>query len=507
MTNSLLNNLQLYRGRRFSDLVDENMISNALLTKPHEVAGLLSLVFGTKDDGVSTAIDLITGGLGKTMIIDNREFEWSVMIDSDHAVNIRWVKYNGKELTTSDIDTITPGINGTPIYLGLEEKWFGPGAILSFDNINFQVRVNGMPYQDGSTWVYECYVADGFAGSYIPVEYLLPGRQVSRLGSAYEEYSDEADIINYQTPFKMRNHLQNLRLTYDITGDAYSTVLAIALKDPETGKSSYLWADYQYWVALREWKKREEKALLFSKSNRNADGTYGLKGTNGRYVPTMSGLFEQISPANVRYYTNLTCELLEDYLFDLCYNILGTNERKFMALTGEMGIREFDRILREKAASFQLIDTKFVTGSGQDLTLGGQFTTYKMTNGIELTVKRCALFDNMEMFRQLHPITGKPLMSYTFMFVDLGQRDGQANIVKVCRKGRELVQWCTAGSVAPNGYSNNINTVRSNSRDGYQVHFLGEVGIMLRNPLSCGILYCDAEDTDVVNESRDMTMA
>ena len=509
MNNTLLNNLQLYRGRRFSDLVDENMISNALLTKPHEVSGLLSLVFGTKDDGVSTAIDLITGGLGKTMIIDNREFEWSVMIDSDHAVNIRYAKWNGAELTSSDINNTSklPGINGTPIYLGLEEKWFGPGAILSFDNIDFQVRVTGVPYQDGSTWVYECYVADGFAGSYIPVEYLLPGRQVSRLGSAYEEYSDEADIINYQTPFKMRNHLQTLRLSYDITGDAYSTVLAIALKDPETGKSSYLWADYQYWIALREWKRREEKALLFSKSNRNADGTYGLKGTNGRSVPTMSGLFEQISPANVRYYTTLTAELLEDYLFDLCYNLIGTNERKFMALTGEMGIREFDRILREKAASFNLIDTKFITGSGQELTLGGQFTTYKMTNGIELTVKRCALFDNMEMFRQLHPITGKPLMSYTFLFVDLGQRDGQANIVKVCRKGREFVQWTTGGSVIPSGYANSINTLRSNSRDGYQVHFLGEEGIMLRNPLSCGILYCDADDTEIDNTTSGMTMA
>lgn len=505
MNNSLLNNLQLYRGKRFSDLVDENMISNALLTKPHEVAGLLSLVFGTKDDGVSTAIDLITGGLGKTMVIDGREFEWSVMIDSDHAINIRWAKWNGNLITSAS--QVAPGINGTPIYLGLEEKWFGPGAILSFDNVNFQVRVTGTPYQDGSTWVYECYVADGFASSYIPVEYLLPGRQVSRLGSAYEEYSDEADIINYSTPFKMRNHLQTLRLTYDITGDAYSTVLAIALKDPETGKSSYLWADYQYWIALREWKRREEKALLFSKSNRNADGTYGLKGTNGRPVPTMSGLFEQIAPANVRYYTTLTCELLEDYLFDLCYNLLGTNERKFMALTGEMGIREFDRILREKAASFQLIDTTFVTGSGQNLTLGGQFTTYKMTNGIELTVKRCALFDNMDMFRQLHPITGKPLMSYTFLFVDLGQRDGQANIVKVCRKGREFVQWCTAGSVAPAGYANDINTVRSNSRDGYQVHFLGEEGIMLRNPLSCGILYCDADDAEINNEYTSMTMA
>lgn len=504
MNNSLLNNLQLYRGRRFSDLVDENMISNALLTKPHEVSGLLSLVFGTKDDGVSTAIDLITGGLGKTMIIDNREFEWSVMIDSDHAVNIRWTKWNGNEITTSNYSTTTAGINGTPIYIALEERWFGPGAILSFDDYKFQVRVSGTPYQDGSAWVYECYVVDSSNAAYIPGEFLLPGRQVSRMGSAYEEYSDEADIINYQTPFKMRNQLQTLRLSYDITGDAYSTVLAIALKDPESGKTSYLWSDYQYWIALREWKKREEKELLFAKSNRLADGTYNIKGSNGRPVAKMSGLFEQISPANVRYYTTLTAELLEDYLFDLCYNILGTNERKFIALTGEMGIREFDRILKEKVAGFNLIDTVFVTGTGQNLTLGGQFTTYKMTNGIELTLKRCALFDNMELFRQLHPLTGKPLMSYTFLFVDMGSRDGQANIVKVCRKGREFVQWTTGGSVIPSGYGNSINTLRSNSRDGYQVHFLGEEGIMLRNPLSCGILYCDAEDTEISNDGDAM---
>lgn len=125
MVNNLLNNLQLYRGKRFADLVDENMISNALLTKPHEVAGLLSLVFGTKDDGVSTAIDLITGGLGKTMIIENREYEWGVQVDMEHAVNIRWAKWEGSELTAADIATKTPGINGTPIYLGLEERWFG----------------------------------------------------------------------------------------------------------------------------------------------------------------------------------------------------------------------------------------------------------------------------------------------------------------------------------------------------------------------------------------------
>ena len=121
MNNNLLNGLQLYRGKRFSDLVDENMISNALLTNPHQVSGLLSLVFGTKDDGVSTAIDMITGGLGKTMTIDNREYEGSVMIDGDHAVNIMWAKCDGVDVN----ENTAAGLNGTPFYIALEEKWYG----------------------------------------------------------------------------------------------------------------------------------------------------------------------------------------------------------------------------------------------------------------------------------------------------------------------------------------------------------------------------------------------
>ena len=84
------------------------------------------LVFGTKDDGVSTTIDMITGGLGKTMTIENREYEWAVQIDQDHAVNIRYAKYNGKVISTTDsattsaAATTTAGIGNSPIYLGLE---------------------------------------------------------------------------------------------------------------------------------------------------------------------------------------------------------------------------------------------------------------------------------------------------------------------------------------------------------------------------------------------------
>ena len=489
MDNNILNNLVLYKGKWFSDLIDTAKISAASQQNPYQVATVLSYVFGTKDSGYNTSLDMLTGGLGNVMTIDQPSWEWNVMIDADRAVTIRDARWNGAAITSDS----TPGLGNTPIQLWLEDNQFGPTAILEFDDKEYQVRVAGAPYQDGNLWVYTCFVADGQPSSYIPADLLTPGCQVSRLASAVEEYSEEGDILNYSTHFKMRNYLTTIRINYDITGSAYSTVMAIALQDPKTGKKSYLWADYQEWKAMREWYKRCERMLVYMKNNVNKDGSCNLKGTNGRPVFIGAGLLEQIAPSNRRYYTELTAELLEDFLFDLSYNVLGTNERKFVALTGEMGMREVDRILKEKVVNMNLIDTVFVTGSGDNLTFGGQFKTFKMTNGIELTLKYFPLYDDLMYNRKLHPVTKKPLESYRMTFLDLGRRDGEANIVKVVRKDREFVTWTTGGAVLPSGYGKSINTLRSNGKDGYTVYFLGEMGIMLRDPRACGELIMEAE--------------
>lgn len=487
MDNNILNSLVLYKGKHFSDLIDTNKISQASQQNPYQVATVLSYVFGTKDGGYTTSLDMLTGGLGNVMTIDKASWEWNVVLDTDRAITIRDAKWNGMPIT----ETSTAGLNNTPILLWLEEDYFGPTAILTFDNKDFQVRVSGAPYQDGNLFVYTCFIADGKPSSYIPAEYLKPGCQVSRLASAVEEYSEEGDILNYSTQFKMRNYLTTIRINYDITGSAYSEVMAIALKDPKTGKTSYLWADYQEWLGLREWYKRCERQLVYMQSNVNKDGSCNLKGTNGRPVYIGAGLLEQIAPSNRRYYTKLTAELLEDFLFDLSYNVLGTSERKFVALTGEMGMREFDRILKEKVTQMNLTDTVFVTGSGDSLTFGGQFKTYKMTNGIELTLKYFPLYDDAIQHRELHPVTLKPKESYRMTFLDLGRRDGEANIVKVVRKDREFVTWYTGGAVSPAGYAKSKDTLRSNGKDGYTVYFLGEMGIMLRDPRACGELILD----------------
>lgn len=99
------------------------MISNAMLTRPYEVTRVISYVFGSKDDGYSTSLDAITGGLGNVMTIDQRDYEWSVMIDSDRAVTIRSAKWQGTEITAANAGTVMAGLGNTPIMLWLEDKW------------------------------------------------------------------------------------------------------------------------------------------------------------------------------------------------------------------------------------------------------------------------------------------------------------------------------------------------------------------------------------------------
>ena len=488
MQNSVLNGLQLYRSKYFSDLVEENTLSQALLTKPHQVSTVLSYIFGTYDR--QSTVDFLTGGTGRTLIIENREYEWSVMVEADKPVTIQEAKWQGSAIGATDV----PGINGTPIQVWVADKFFGPGAIVEFDDKEYQARVMGEPYQDGHYWVYTLVVSDGQSNSYIPPSLLAVGKQLSRVGSAYEEGSDEADIITYQTPVKLRNHLTTMRIKYDITGSAVASVMVIEMRDPKTKKKSYYWADYQEWLALRQWYHTVDYQLVYSKYNANADGTTSLKGTNGRPVYTGAGLLQQISPANRKTYTKLTVDLLEDFLMDLSYNIKGMDERKFVALTGEMGMKELDRVLREKAATYTLIANHFVSGSGQELVLGGQFTTYKMLNGIVLTLKHFPLYDDTYHNRKKHPVSGKPVESYRMTFIDFGMRDGESNVVKVVRKGREMVMWSVAGSVAPGqGFAKNVSTVRSNSRDGYTVLILGEQGIMVKDPTTSGELILDTE--------------
>jgi len=494
MQNNPLNDLVLYRQKFTSDLIDQPTIASMLQLKPTQMSSMLSYIFGEKGGEKVSILNLITGGLGRTSYVGSYAYDWDVMIECEKIVTIVDAQWQGAAIGATDV----PGINGTPITIWTAEKFWETGAILEFDDKDYTARVMSSPYQDGHYWVSVLQVADGQAESYIPPSLLAKGCQLSKLGTAYEEGSEEGDIITYQSPTKLRNYLTTMRIKWDITGSAYDSVMIIEMKNPTTGQKTKLWADYQEWRAMRQWYKQTERQLVYDKCTVRKDGTVMIKGSTGYPIYRGAGLLQQMAPSNRRYYTTLTASMIREFLLDLSYNIRGMGDRKYVGLTGEMGLMEFDRVLRAEASALGvtiIAGAQFITGTGQNLTLGGQFTTYKMLNGIELTLKHFPVYDDLDHNRKLHPVTGKPLESYRITFLDVGMRDGEANITKVARsKDREMVMWAEAGSFVPGlGFAHDKNLVRSNGKDKATIHILGEIGIWMKDPTTSGELICDAE--------------
>jgi hypothetical protein len=483
MNKTQVSPLQIYQSRDFNGLTEMNHLNNAYLTEPEKVGSVLAYAFGIQENNV---ISLLTGGIGNTLTVTNREYEWDLHSQSDKAIEVAVDSANST-------DTM-PGYNGQPVQLPLIEKWFDTTDVLVADDGVTQVSVISEPYQSGNAWMYMVQSVNPDPKSFINADYLKVGARWSKEFSSVEENSTKGGGHGYSTPLKLRNQLTTLRKTYKVTRDAALAVMVIELFDPaDPTKSTKLWTKLAEWTAMAYWYREIDKMMIYSTYNKNSSGYVTLKGENQRPIYHGAGFREQISPANKRFYTKLTYEILDEFLLDLSYaaNKWGGNH-KFVALTGKMGMREFDRAIKDHARGNNITVTTsgtFITGSGAELEFTGYFKTVTFLNGIELTVKEFEPYDDIIRNRELHPITKKPIESYRFTILNFGQKNGRANIRKVAMKDSEMAMWHVNGSTDPyGGVAKSIGTQRSSGIDGYEVHFLAQIGIMVEDPTSCGEL-------------------
>lgn len=471
-----VNGLQLYQGKKFAGLTDTNHLANAFLTEPEMVNNTLSFVFGYK---YNNPLSLFTGGLGKTRMLNNRQYDWRLIGDLERPIKVIRNLGDGGS---------TPGLYGQTFRVVLAEKEFASGEVLIPDNRDYSVIVIGDAVQDGDGFIYTFQLVNPDDQAFMPPALLAAGKEFSKDYSAYEEGSSRSGLTTYGSPFEMRNHLTTQRKSREITGSAQTDVMAILMKDPKTGKTSALWTDVQEWTFLEQWYRELDRSLMYSIYNAKPNGTVNIKGDTGRPTYIGAGLRQQISPSNKRTYTQLTENVIRDFMLDLTYNVKGDGNAKFIAMAGWGFMDNFDRAMKQSIAGWTLVDSKFVTGSGQNLTLGGQFLTYKGINGIEMTVVHQPLYDDPIHNRQLHPVTGRPVESYRATFIDYGMYNGESNIIKVAKKDRESVMWYTGGSTSPSGHNNSSQKMGSSTFDGFAVHALAETGIMIQNPMACGEL-------------------
>lgn len=475
--------LQVYQTRNFNGLTESNHLSNAYLTEPEKVGSVLAYAFGIQENNV---LSLLTGGIGNTLYVTNREYEWDLHSQSDRAIEV--------VATSGDAQNPMPGYAQQEVELILAEKWFEVTDVLVADDGQTQVRVQREPYQSGNGWVYSVATVDPSPNAFIAPEFLTLGARWSKEFSSVEEYSIKGGGHGYATPYKLRNQLTTLRKTYKVSREAAKAVMVIELFDPaDPSKSTKLWTKLAEWTAMAYWYREMDKSYIYSKYNKDAKGMVKLQGENKRPVYHGAGFREQIAPSNKRYYTKLTYEILDEFLLDLSYAASKWGgDHKFVALTGKMGMREFDRAMKEYNRGNNITITDhgtFITGKGDELVVDGYFRTVKFMNGIELTVKEFEPYDDIIRNRELHPITKKPIESYRFTILNFGRKNGKSNIRKVAMKDSDMAMWHVCGSTDPyGGVAKSINIQRSSGIDGYEVHFLSQCGIMVEDPTSCGEL-------------------
>lgn len=482
-TKTKVSDLQIYKSTNFSGLGETNHLSNAYLTEPEKLGSVLAYAAGIQADNV---LSLLTGGIGNTVYVTNREYEWDLHSQSDRAIEV------GQD-SPSISGNLTPGYGGQPVLIPFAEKVFEATDDIVGDDGITTLHVITEPYQSGSTWMYTLVNTNPNPAAFIDPSLLKMGARWSKEWSSVEEFSTRGGGHEYSTPYKLKNQLTTLRKTYEVTREAHLAVMIIELFSPDGSKSTKLWTKLAEWTAMMKWYREIDRNMIYSVYNKNSKGEVTLQGDNKRPIYHGAGLREQISPANKRYYTKLTYAILDEFLLDLSYaaSKWGGNH-KFVALTGKMGMREFDNAIKEHARGNNITVTTagtFISGKGSELDFDGYFQTVKFMNGIELTVKEFAPYDDIVRGRALHPISKKPIESYRFTILNFGMKDGKNNIQKIAMKDSEMAMWHVCGSTGPmDGVAKSIGTQRSSGIDGYQVNFLAQIGIRVQDPTSCGEL-------------------
>lgn len=473
--------LQITNMNWHAGLTQDSHLSTFFLTEPAIASQMITRIYN-RQNGYKNALSYLTGGMGKAKAIDGIQYRWHVIGDSRKAIPI----------TRGVFDAATnAGQYTTTFKIGVGENWFAEGDVLVPDDPQYSFRVMGVPYFDGSDYILTCQVITADQTSYIPAALLVVGKELSKDFNIVEhDHSRTSGETTYATPLQLENYMSTLRKKYSVTGAAYSRVMVIKMQNPESGEVTQTWVKYAEWEFWKQFMDEIEIMLMFGKSNVKSNGTTDIKGASGNTVYTGAGLEQQIAPGNKRYYTTLTESTIRNFMNDLAFNGTEDGPREYVALCGRNFMDLFDQAMKRSAANFTLVDSKFVAGSGQDLTLQGQFMTYVGLNGDKITLKEYKPYNDTVRNRLLHPQTGRPAESYKATFLNFkSYSKGEPNIQKVYAQDREMVTTYIEGMYGPYGPKKNGSS--ASSADGYTFEAMTECGVMLKDPTDAAQLILD----------------
>lgn len=242
----------------------------------------------------------------------------------------------------------------------------------------------------------------------------------------------------------MRNEWSTVRIQHKVPGNMLNKKLAVGIpitKETEgryTKTTATMWMHAVDWEVEAQFSEYKNNALMFGRSNRNANGEYMNFGKSGEAIKTGAGLLEQMETSNTTYYNTFSLKLLEDALYELSAAKLDMSDRYFLIKTGERGAIQFHKeVLKTISGWTQFVLDNNSIGVIQKsqsnlhqnaLSAGFQFVEYKAPNGVRVKIEVDNWYDDPVRNKIMHP-NGGVAQSYRYDIMYIGSMD-QPNIFK-----------------------------------------------------------------------------
>ena len=430
-------------------------------------------------------------------VLGDNSFEWKSM-----------GRYRQKQTLDSGLTLASDGAVaiGEAISFDVKDNTDGNVCMINKNDIirigSFQYHVTGVTPGTGSEdhATVACTAMQGHANSAVIA---AAGDVVAVIGNAFTEGSSGSDVgEGYAYPETRKNYVTISRKKLVIDATDLTDVTWVEHNGHRLWfftKEQQTEAQFMYDLEVMRW---------FGKSSMSGDITSpGGAQTQGANLPVIGdGILQQIKGANTLTYgttgsatdATLSEDKLLEFIGNLSLNSENATGNEYVVFTGTQGKIQFHKAMKDLLfssgtnASSVLVD-KF----GQDVQVGANFSTY-MALGNKITLAHCPVFDDPNVAPAPgyanddavgNAFSSAASLSGLMVFLDMGSTQGVANIELIAKgaegTNRNWVKKYVPGMINP---YDSKSMLAASGDDKFECHWLTQSGIIVRNPLSCGIL-------------------
>ena len=433
-----------------------------------------------------------------TKVFDtDHEFYWDIITSARR--NIALVEARTEDGTTVTSSTNLVGVGTTPFYLVFNTNYFAKGDVVIGSRNEYPLRIVEEPRTEGTNMVCKVELMGGVSTG-MPADLLLSGERFSLEYDPVEPgMSRRVGDIHFSVPTKMSSTFSTHRLQHKADGNMLNKKVAIGIPFVDKNgnvKVENSWMHYAVMVFEDEWRMREANLILYSRSNRNANGEWMNYGDSGRAIQQGAGLYEQVESGNVEYYTNSNeiVPKLEAALEEISYGKIPRKNRKFLVQVGSKAYKAITRYATTDGSGWKDISLQnpaYATkAAGNDVPNGVRINNYQVNEWITPTGMHLVFeiqdFLDDPVRNKLYHHEGGLLTSYRVDIWHIGNDISEPNI-QICRpRGFETEQPISYQAGPRNPFTGaNSNPYMSYDEDSASIHRLGKVGVCVYDPSRC----------------------